>query len=404
MFDFTDGEYPYAGLVQATGGDFYGTTGAGGVYGLGTAFRISPNGTIKTLYSFCSESGCPDGSEPMGTLVLGSDGNYYGTTYAGGVYNSQSGSTFGTIFRMTSAGALTTLYSFCPSGDICTDGQNPEAGLIQAEDGDFYGTTTLGGAHSAGTVFKISTSGTFTTLYSFCSLRTCIDGSNPNGALIQAANGYFYGTTSQGGAHKSGTVYKITPKGVVTTLHEFCVRAGCADGAHPTAALTQATDGYFYGTTNLGGTSCVDGDGCGTIFKMNLSGVLTTLHNFCNEANCTDGQLPLAALVQATNGDFYGTTGSGGTMNDGIVFSLAVGLGPFVQPRPISGSVGAAVQILGTKLTGVSKVTFNGVAAAFKVVSSSEITTTVPSGTTTGNIQVVTSAGTLTSNVVFRIP
>ena len=160
----------------------------------------------------------------------------------------------------------------------------------------------------------------------------------------------------------------------------------------------EGTDGNFYGTTYQGGAN-----GDGTIFKITPSGALATLYSFCSQSSCADGEYPLAALTQGTNGTFYGTTYNGGTNGDGTVFSLSVGLGPFVETDPISGNVRGAVNILGTDLTGATKVTFHGIAATFIVVSNSEITTTVPTGATTGTVKVVTQGGTLSSNVPFAV-
>jgi uncharacterized repeat protein (TIGR03803 family) len=214
------------------------------------------------------------------------------------------------------------------------------------------------------------------------------DGDEPDAGLVQGANGNFYGTTAQGGANGDGTVFKITLTGTLTTLHSF----DGTDGSLPAAALIQATDGNFYGTTVAGGTD-------GTVFKITPSGKLTTVHDF----DGTDGISPQAALVQGTNGKFYGTAPFGGTSSDGTIFILSVGLGPFVETQPTSGKVGEPVKILGTDLTGATSVTFNGTAAVFKVVSASLITTNVPTGATTGTVQVKTPRGTLRSNVVFRV-
>ncbi len=218
---------------------------------------------------------------------------------------------------------------------------------------------------------------------------------SPDGALVQAADGSLYSTTRFGGANNAGTVFKITPGGTLTTFYSFCSQSGCTDGADPTGALIQATDGNFYGTTQSGG---VNNDG--TVFTITPSGALTVLHSFGG----TDGATPWGApLVQDTHGEFYGTTSGGGTYGYGTVFSLSVGLGPFVETLPTSGNVGVAVEILGTNLTGATSVSFNGTAATFEVASNSEITTTVPTGATTGYVTVTTPSGTLTSNVVFRV-
>jgi uncharacterized repeat protein (TIGR03803 family) len=412
----TDGELPYAGLVQATNGDFYGTTGFGGANAVpfsndpnaGTVFRITPGGAPTTLYSFCAKANCADGQGPEAGLVQATNGDLYGTTAGGG-----ANGVGGTIFRMTPNGAPTTLYSFCAK-DRCTDGQFAASGLVQAANGDLYGTTVAGGANGSnglgGTVFKIAPNGgAFTTLYSFCSQTNCTDRLFPQTALVQAADGDLYGTTGAGGANGCcGTVFKIAPNGdAFTTLYSFCSQSGCTDGSSPTSGLVQAADGDLYGTTQYGGAN-----GSGTVFRIAPNGsAFATLYNFCSQGGCTDGEYPSAGLVQATNGDFYGTTENGGNVDAscqggscGTVFSLSVGLGPFVKTLPTSGSVGAALDILGTNLTGAMSVSFNGTAATFTVnPSGSAISTTVPAGATTGKIQVVTPSGTLSSNVNFQV-
>jgi uncharacterized repeat protein (TIGR03803 family) len=401
-----DGSGP-AGLVQAANGYLYGTTGAGGDADGGTVFKVSPSGTLTTLYSFCSlyvEPSCPDGFWPWGGLVQATNGYLYGTTGGGGTNG------YGTVFKITPSGTLTTLYSFCAQSG-CTDGFNPYGALVQATNGYLYGTTEGGGANGYGTVFKITPGGTLTTLYSFCAQSGCTDGENPYGALVQATNGYLYGTTEGGGANGNyGTVFKITPGGTLTTLYSFCAQSGCTDGENPNGALVQGTDGNLYGTAGDGGANPGPRDfGAGTVVKITPTGRLTTLYNFCSQSGCTDGEYPNAGLVQATNGYLYGTTGGGGANPGpvggvGTVFSLSTGLGPFVKTLPTSGTVGAAVKILGTDLTGATSVTFNGTAAAFRVVSPSLITTTVPFGATTGTVQVVTPSGTLSGNGPFRVP
>ena len=375
----------YAGLVLGTDGNFYGTTIGGGTYGYGTVFRVNPQGGLKTLHSFNST----DGASPYAPLVQGADGNFYGTTSAGGAYG------YGTVFRLTPEGTLTTLHIFA---GYPADGNYPYAPLVQATDGNFYGTTVWGGAsddacaYGCGTVFEISPEGTLTILHSF----EGSDGAYPSAGLIQASDGTFYGTTTGGRASTAcvegcGTVFAITSEGRLTTLHSF----DSTDGANPYGGLVQATDGNFYGTAGKGGAGDYD---AGTVFKITSAGALTTLHSF----NGADGAYPYA-VVQDTNGTFYGATYGGGVILEGTVFSEAVGLGPFVTTLPASGAVGAAVTILGTNLTGATSVTFNGTAAAFTVVSGSEITTTVPTGATTGKVQVITPGGNLSSNIAFRV-
>jgi uncharacterized repeat protein (TIGR03803 family) len=432
-FDGPNGADPhYVYLVQGTDGNLYGTTYSGTGDG-GTVFKITTGGTLTTIYTFCANGdSCSDGAEPTAGLTLASNGNFYGTTMNGGA-NSD-----GVVFEITPAGTLTNLHSF-----DSTDGAEPEFGVIQGTNGDFYGTTSIGGTEDIGTIFQITSAGKFTSLLSFDNTNgvypdtRLVQGTNGNfygttteggggsgtvfditsagklttlhtftsteadgnyGALIQATNGNFYGTTF-GGGNGNGTVYEVTPAGKLTTIYTFCTKSGCPDGSAPYAGVIQATDGNLYGTTFGGGIS-----NGGTIFKLTTAGALTTLYSFCSKSDCTDGSSPQGGLVQDTNGTFYGTTYYGGTDGIGTVFSLSVGLSPFVETLPTSGKVGAAIKILGTKLTGATSVTFNGTAATFKVASSSEITTTVPTGATTGVVKVVTPSGTLSSNVAFRVP
>ena len=219
------------------------------------ATAISFAQTLTTLYSFCSQPNCVDGAYPQAGLVQGTDGNFYGTTA------NDAGPNQGTVFKVTAGGTLTSLYNFCAQTG-CPDGSQPSGGLVQATDGNLYGTTVLGGASDYGTVFKITPGGTLTSLYSFCAAGfSCADGGYPHAGLVQATDGNFYGTTFQGGAYGGGTVFKITAAGTLTTLHSF--GGFGTDGYAPFAGLVQATDGNFYGTTNLGGPR-----GYGTVFKI----------------------------------------------------------------------------------------------------------------------------------------
>ncbi len=296
-----DGSVPWGGLVQASDGNFYGTTAFGGANGSGTVFRITPDGTLTTLHSFNGF----DGFLPYSSLVLGTDGNLYGTTVYGGATADD-----GTVFKITLAGTLTSLYSFC-SQPNCADGAEPFAGLVQGSDGDFYGTTTYGGSNSCsggcGTVFKITPAGALTMLHSFDNS----DGRYTQAGLVQGSDGNFYGTTYLGGPYDGGTVFKITLSGTLTTVHSF----DYTDGAIPYAAPVQSSDGNFYGTTGGGGAYSA-----GTVFTMTSAGLLTTLFSF----DGTDGGTPQAGLVQATNGIFYGTTSGGGIYATGTIFRLGV--------------------------------------------------------------------------------
>jgi uncharacterized repeat protein (TIGR03803 family) len=225
----------------------------------------------------------------------------------------------------------------------------------------------------------------------------------PIAKLVQATDGNFYGTTTEGGATCAipgacGTVFKITPAGTLTTLYTFCSKTNCPDGYRPYAGLVQATDGNFYGATNAGGPKNL-----GTVFKITPGGTLTTLHSF----DGTDGAYPAAGLLQATDGNFYGATIEGGaycpSYGCGTVFSLSVGLCPFVSFVRGTAKVGKIVEILGQGFTGTTSVSFNGTPAAFKVKSDTFVKATVPAGSTTGAVTVTTPGGTLTSDVPFRV-
>jgi uncharacterized repeat protein (TIGR03803 family) len=226
----------------------------------------------------------------------------------------------------------------------------------------------------------------------------------PRPVWCKGTDGNFYGTNND-------TVFKVTPSGKLTTLYSFCSKGGdpCPDGESPEAGLVEGTDGNFYGTTEYGGINGTTGDncerGCGTIFQVTPEGQLTTLHDFCSQGGdeCTDGLEPVAGLIQDTNGTFYGTASAGGTDYVGVVFSMSMGLGPFVETEPTFGKVGEAVKILGTNLSSATSVTFNGTPAAFTIISRTLITTTAPAGATTGRVEVTGPPGTLSSNVVFRV-
>src|ERR1022692_4324052 len=306
-FNGADGEYPFAGLVQATNGYLYGTTYAGGAnaFGVyeGTVLKMTAGGALTTIYNFGTTA---VGGDPWCGLVQATNGELYGTTSTGGVNGD------GMVFRITPGGTLTTLHSF--DG---TDGDGPTTGLIQSTDGNLYGTTLKGGACTGpggcGTVFKMTPGGKLTTLYSFCTQAGCIDGVSPYAGLVEGTDGNFYGTTTNGGANcfsggGCGTVFKITPTGKLTTLYNFCSLSGCRDGADPVVGLVQATNGDFYGTTQDGGANAI-----GTVFRITPSGSLTRLYSFCSQSGCPDGSYPNGGLVRGTNGDLYGTTTFGGT-------------------------------------------------------------------------------------------
>jgi uncharacterized repeat protein (TIGR03803 family) len=427
----TDGANPIGGLVQGINGNFYGTTYGGGVIdstlcpdGCGTVFEIKPAGKLTTLYNFCSQTNCTDGAHPVGGLVRATNGNFYGTTYGGGVIDpTLCFYGCGTVFEITPAGKLTTLHDF-----EYVDGSSPTSRLVQGTNGNFYGTTLFGFGpyRDVGSVFEMTPAGKLTTLYYFCSQSLdCEDGGNPMAGLVQANNGNFYGTTVTGGGILGtrcvlegigagcGTVFEITPAGKLTTLYRFDGNPN--DGAYPRAGLVQATDGNLYGTTvNVDGLLGCAPPSCGTVFRIEAARYLTTLYRFCSLTKCTNSGNPVRGLFQATDGNLYGTTTVGGANEStvcpygcGTVFRFsAPGLRSFVETLPTSGKVGATVSILGNDLTSVTSVTFEGIAATFTVVSDSEIKTTVPAGARTGKVKLrghEALSGGLTSNVAFRV-
>ena len=400
VLEINEGVTPYAGLLLGTSGSFYGTTV------VGTVFMIRRTGHLTVLDSLCPQyPNCPYG-DGLNGLIQASDGSFYGTAYYGGngLRDSCSGNQpgCGTIFKMTPGGTVSTFYDFC-SQDSCIDGSNPIANLVEGSDGYLYGLTTLGGTncppYGCGTVFKIAFDGTLVTLHSF----NGNDGASPIGALTQGRDGNLYGTTAYGGnlacTGGCGTVFKISPSGTFSTLYTFCVQANCPDGDGPDMGvngLARATDGNFYGVTQFGGAN-----NAGTIFKITPGGKLTTLRSFSG----SDGAEPWAAPIQATNGILYGTTSNGGTnrCSCGTVYSLNVGLRPFVAFIHAVGQVGQNGGILGQGFTGTTSVTFKGVPSRFTVVSDTFIKATVPRGATTGYVTVTTPSAVLKSNVPFRV-
>jgi len=320
-FNFTNGAFPQAALTLGTDGNFYGTTSQGGSnkqYDYGTVFKVTTNGTLTSLVSFNSTNGVLPSA-----LTLGTDGNFYGITSEGGSSNC------GTVFKVTTNGTLTTLASF--SG---TNGAFPQAALTLGTDGNFYGTTEIGGNSGYGTAFKVTTNGTLTSLVSFNFTNEALPS-----ALTLGTDGNFYGTTEIGGITNSGcptiywvfaggttgvtvitnfnsmgTVFKVTTNGTLTTLVSF----NLTNGAWPTT-LTLGTDGNFYGTTETGGiTNSTYSSGMGTVFKVTTNGTLTSLVSF----NFTNGILPQAALTLGAGGNFYGTTARGGITNSSNSFGM----------------------------------------------------------------------------------
>lgn len=342
-FTGTDGAYPAASLATTPGGTFYGTTEYGGANtsqcdvggtstaaGCGSVFSYSATTGFTRLFSF-GPFNSPLGVGPEASIVQ-TGGNLYGETEAGGntscsgTIGTGSASGCGAIFSVSSANVGSALHTFSGS-----EGAYPAVGLLLQSNGNFYGTTAGGGVLTCssyvgpgcGTIFQMNSSGTIKTLHSF----TTQDGAAPEAALILGADGNMYGATLFGGSttcvggaqwQGCGTVFKIDTAGNFTPLHSF----SGPDGAYPTT-LMQASDGYFYGTTESGGdTACTGryGPGCGTLFRMDSSGNVTVLYAFTGKS---DGSWPESAPTQGTDGNLYGAAVYGGTYDDGVIFRVS---------------------------------------------------------------------------------
>lgn len=342
----SEGAVPYSGLIQATDGNLYGTSYAGGEKSLGTVYRVGLDGTYATVFSFHNDSQLP--YQPYAALVQGPDGALYGTSLRGGQQN------LGTLFRLTLDGTLTTLVSF--NG---TNGSNPEGQLIVGADGALYGTTMTGGDNDRGTIYKVllsGTTGTQTVLYSFPTMATFdangnginTIGANPRAGLRLGADGNFYGTAYQGGASGYGTVYRMTPAGVVTVLHTF--GGAPTDGARPLAPVTVMADGTLYGTTSSGG-----GGSGGVAWRIAADGTWSLLHSFTNPSlsiliattGTYDGSVPYVGLVPY-NGYLYGMTYTDNYVSAGSMFKIDQGSGGVL---PVSLAVSPETITLGQSAT-----------------------------------------------------
>lgn len=382
-FNQTQGYAPNSGLTLGTDGNFYGATCFGGAAGFGTVFRITSGGTLTVLYNF---TGGKDGLYPMAPPVQGTDGNWYGTTQ-GDFHN------FGTLYKLTPSGKITILYTFV-GGQGSAQSRSP---LVLATDGNFYGTTADGGANNEGLVFGVNPAGNLRVLYNFGGAGL---GAVSLAPLVQGTDGNLYGTTSGGGPMGDGIVFRLPLAGKLSVLYNV---AGGTGPSTPYGGLVQATDGNFYGTTYQGGAMS-DGD----IFRISAKGQASSLFDF----DGTKGLRPEVTLLQNTNGILYGDTYQGGTSipacgnsGCGVFFSWNEGLKPFVSfVSPTgSGKVGETVEILGQGFTGITGVSFDGVAAKFTFVSDTYLTAVVPRGAKTGVVTVETPGGTLASNKLFLV-
>ena len=381
MFSYANGgANPYSGLTLSRDGNFYG--GVGFVYdnvgcnGLGSIFRVTPAGALTYLYTYPTTGAA---GYPMQVPIQGGDGNYYGTT--AGSYDFCGILTNATIYKITPSGVLTTLFQGTPGDYLVL--------AFQGTDGSFYGFTQ----RDSGSIFKISSAGKFTTIYQFDGTH----GAQPVG-LIQGGDGNFYGTTNQGGTG-AGVIFKLTPTGHITVLHNF------SDAKSPVSGVVQANDGTLYGVTPVGGVVDYRQLNYGAIYSIKTDGTnYSVLYSF----DGTSASTPEVSLMQHTNGSFYGLSYSGGltcwySTTCGTFYTFNAGLPPFVNLMSTSGKVGASVQILGQGFTSATRVWFGPAAATPRTVSNTYLVVSVPNGAATGNVMVANTGENLSSSKVFRV-
>jgi uncharacterized repeat protein (TIGR03803 family) len=427
-----NGGEPIAPPVQGRDGNFYGMTTAGGNDtlctsgdgGCGVIYKITPAGKFQVIYTFDQTNG----ANPDDPLLLGTDGNFYGTTFYGGsingVYNGN-----GVVFKVTPQGNYTPIYVFCAQ-QACLDGGQPAGGLVQGSDGNFYGTTVAGGTHLysdyfGGTIFKLTPAGEYTVLYNFCAQPNCADGGESIAGLIQGTDGNFYGVAEAGGANGNGTIFQITPEGKYMVLHSF----DFTDGNAPESPLTQGTNGILYGQTVDGGTGPCINTRCGVFFSldMKLPAYIAPVSSYGQEGVTIEilGQ----DLTETTDVSFNGTSAEFDAVdNTYLTATVPAGatLGPVkvttttgtftsktefrVLPHisgfePTSGPAGTPVTISGSGFTQALGVGFGDYVPAtdLKIVSDAEVTAKVPSGAKTGPVGIETKSGIGISSQTFTV-
>src|SRR5581483_10894344 len=363
------GMSPQGGVVLGLDGNLYGTTMLGGPTNAGTIFRITPSGSLTTLYAFDFYAG--KGMRPDPPLVLGNNGSFYGLANPA------------VAFSVTPSGvykAITTALPASPSW----------AGLIQAKNGNLYSTTYNGGTNDSGTIFQLTPSGSVKIIYNFDTTH----GGWGYAPLVSDSSGYLYGTEAQGGATGGGVVFKTTTSGTLKVLHNF-IHQDPVGGWNVAAGLVLGNDGNLYGSTSAGGSS-----GYGVLYKISRSGSYQQLYSF----DLTHGAWPTVTAMQHTNGKIYGLAG-GGAYTTSVLWSLDAGLKPFVKLMQHQGSAGNPVGILGQGFTGASKVVFGGGAPDlyFTVVSDTYVAASVPPSAITGPVTVITPSGSLVSNISFKV-
>ena len=377
IHDFTspDGAHCNLGLTLGNDGSFYGACFDGGTNNEGELYKVTAGGVLTPLYSFTDLAG--DGAEPNAPPIQAADGNFYGTTVAGGAHGD------GTIYKMTPSGSVTIIHSFL----YPPEGGSPGSALVQGSDGNFYGTTEEGGG-----VFQVTTAGKLTVIHAL----SVSEGELPLGALIQGSDGNFYGTSSLGGSAGDGTIFKVSSAEKFTVLHNF---DPTVDGqGDPWAGLLQTSGGNYYGVSFRSGKPAQNQ--YGGIYTLTSKGVYSSLYLF----DGTVGANPASAIIQHTNGLLYGNAQNEGGFNVGTIYSLDIGAMPFCKPIVPSGKIGTVVGILGQNFSSSSVVKFGGVTAtAVSVIGPDFLTATVPTGALTGTITVTTGEVKLTSPQTFKV-
>jgi uncharacterized repeat protein (TIGR03803 family) len=428
-----------AQFAQGADGQLYSTIETNGTYNSGTVYKISTEGDYTPLYNFCAEGGncLVTGGYPLGGVTLGLDGNLWGTTQNGGK------DAYGTVFKMTPAGTLTSVYQFDgneagtpiytvlqgTNGDMYGVTQGTHYGTFfrltikgvitiypfdydngyepnlptQASDGNFYGTAQYGGGGTCecGVIYKATAGGKITVLHVFTGTvsATDYDGNRPIGVLVQDSEGYLWGTTYQGGEYNEGTIFKIATTGKdYEVVYSFQYAEPELLGQLPLAGLTLGTDSNLYGVASRGGTN-----NYGATFQVTPAGDVTFLYNFCAVAGCADGIVPETPVIQHTDGKFYGTA-SGNSLCCGTFFSFDMGLPPFTSSTANEGKVGATIDFLGQGFTDTTSVSFDGtLATSFKAISDTLLSVKVPVGALTGLVKIITSKGTLAGTRNFKV-
>jgi len=312
----SDGGDPYASLIRDAAGNLYSTVGYGGTSFAGGVFKVDTKGNESMLYSF---TGGADGAYPISALVRDHAGNLYGTTTQGGSVGA------GVVFKVDPSGKETVLHNFTGG----SDGVDPVGGLLLDKAGNLYGTTSQGGTSKCGVLFKLSPQGKETILHTFTGAAN--DGKYPTyTSPLMDAEGNLYGVTEEGGSAQGGVVYKLSKSHKFTILHSFA--GGTNDGCNVLGKPFRDKYGSIYGTTSSCGTSSL-----GTVWKLTKNGEETLLHSFAG--GTSDGEYPLAGVIEDTNGNLYGSTETGGSANLGTAYKVTQ-QGKFTLLHSFTGSDG----------------------------------------------------------------